>query len=233
MEHDRIARHRRRHTGARDRHLRLDPLGESRRARLGGGPARGGAPRAVQRAPGRPAAEGRVRRQPLAAPARRARRGAGRQRSGSTSRCRCATWPRASPCCAAGTCTQNAPAARSSRQPIEQFRRHNRDLYVPAGDVNFWQAAIRDADDPLYGPLKAAIAGNTAISVDLLYGDHEGGQRTITRFLLTPREQVTDDEPWLGSARSCATGTSTARTRGDGRPATERLAPAVHRRPDR
>ena len=81
--------------------------------------------------------------------------------------------------------------------PAEEFRRHNRDLYVPAGDVNFWQAAIRDADDPLYGPLKAAIAGNTAISVDLLYGDHEGGQRTITRFFLAPREQVTDEEPWL------------------------------------
>jgi hypothetical protein len=29
--------------------------------------------------------------------------------------------------------------------------------------------------------------------VDLLYGDHEGGQRTITRFALIPRE----DGQWL------------------------------------
>jgi hypothetical protein len=81
--------------------------------------------------------------------------------------------------------------------PPEEFRRHNRDLYVPEGDVNFWQAALRDRDDPLYEPAKAAIARGTAISIDLLYGDHEGGQRTITRFFLSPREHVTDDEPWL------------------------------------
>jgi predicted cupin superfamily sugar epimerase len=27
--------------------------------------------------------------------------------------------------------------------------------------------------------------------VDLLYGDHEGGQRTISRFSLTPHEEGT------------------------------------------
>ncbi len=86
-------------------------------------------------------------------------------------------------------------------EPIEEFHRHNRDLYVPAGDVNFWQAAIRDPQDPLYRPLKAAIEQSAGISVDLLYGDHEGGQRTITRFFLAPREHAVDEEPWL---RLCA-----------------------------
>jgi hypothetical protein len=33
------------------------------------------------------------------------------------------------------------------------------------------------------------------MTVDLLYGDHEGGQRTITRFYLAP----TEDGDWLAS----------------------------------
>lgn len=43
----------------------------------------------------------------------------------------------------------------------------------------------------------AAIDARTALGIDVLYGDHEGGQRTITRFRLTPRPQAIDDEPWL------------------------------------
>lgn len=84
-------------------------------------------------------------------------------------------------------------------QPLasDEFRRLQRDLYVPAGDVNFWQAALRDRSDPLYEPLREAIEAGSGISVDVLYGDHEGGQRTITRFYLTPRSNVEDEEPWL------------------------------------
>jgi hypothetical protein len=81
--------------------------------------------------------------------------------------------------------------------PVERFRRHNRDLYVPAGDISFWQAAVRDQEDPLYTPLLEAIQARTRIGVDLLYGDHEGGQRTITRFSITPRAHADDREPWL------------------------------------
>jgi hypothetical protein len=79
----------------------------------------------------------------------------------------------------------------------EDFRRLQRDLYVPAGDISFWQAALRDPEDPLYQPLLDAIRARTALSVDILYGDHDGGQRTITRFFLTPRAHADDDEPWL------------------------------------
>lgn len=81
--------------------------------------------------------------------------------------------------------------------PVDEFRRNIRDLYVPAGDVGFWQAAIRDRDDPLYASVTAAIAGGPGITIDLLYGDHEGGQRTITRFFLQPRPHVADEEPWM------------------------------------
>jgi len=81
--------------------------------------------------------------------------------------------------------------------PVEEFRGHTRDLYVPSGDINFWQGAIRDRGDPLYEPLREAIARADGISIDLLYGDHEGGQRTITRFFLAPRVHGEDEEPWL------------------------------------
>jgi hypothetical protein len=89
---------------------------------------------------------------------------------------------------------------------LEQFRTQTRDLYVPAGDISFWQAALRDTEDELYAPVQAAIASGGPLSLDLLYGDHEGGQRTITRFYMVPRHrpgepdadtEQADDEPWL------------------------------------
>ncbi len=90
------------------------------------------------------------------------------------------------------------PAERTAPPgPPEDFRRLQRDLYVPAGDINFWQAALRDPGDPLHGPLRESILARRGMGVDILYGDHEGGQRTITRFFLTPRTHATDDEPWL------------------------------------
>lgn len=94
--------------------------------------------------------------------------------------------------------------ADTTNPPVgsDDFRRLQRDLYVPAGDISFWQAALRDSSDPLYEPLREAIHAGTGISVDILYGDHEGGQRTITRFFLRPRSQATDEEPWLWT---CAT----------------------------
>jgi hypothetical protein len=89
-------------------------------------------------------------------------------------------------------------------RPLGEFRLLQRDLYVPAGDISFWQAAIRDASDPLYAPLRESAHSGKGISVDILYGDHEGGQRTITRFYLTPRAQgvnarasASEQEPWL------------------------------------
>jgi hypothetical protein len=84
---------------------------------------------------------------------------------------------------------------------VGEFRTQTRDLYVPAGDISFWQAALRDTADELYTPVREAISSGAPLSVDLLYGDHEGGQRTITRFYMIPRprhaEDGEDDEPWL------------------------------------
>jgi hypothetical protein len=56
-----------------------------------------------------------------------------------------------------------APSGRIAERPHadpEAFRRQTRDLYVPAGDLGFWQGAIRD----------------------------RGGQRAISRFAMIPHQ---------------------------------------------
>jgi hypothetical protein len=70
----------------------------------------------------------------------------------------------------------------------DQFRRQTRDLYIAPNDVGFWQAAIRDSSEPDYAALRKDIEELEQFTVELLYGDHEGGQRTITRFGMIPYE---------------------------------------------
>jgi hypothetical protein len=76
------------------------------------------------------------------------------------------------------------------------FRMQTRDLFIPPGDIGFWQGAIRDEADPLYAPLTEAVTIRQPISIELLYGDHEGGQRAISRFDLIPR-QTDEDLAWI------------------------------------
>jgi hypothetical protein len=72
--------------------------------------------------------------------------------------------------------------------PLDAFRRLTRDLYIAPGEVGFWQGAFRDSDDPAFAAARRAIDEPRRITVDILYGDHELGQRSITRFALTPVE---------------------------------------------
>jgi len=80
--------------------------------------------------------------------------------------------------------------------PLEDFTRLNRDLYVPAGDVGFWQGAFRDPAAPAFAEAASAFTARRPVMIDLLYGDHEGGQRVITRFSLMPRA----DDGWVATA---------------------------------
>jgi hypothetical protein len=68
------------------------------------------------------------------------------------------------------------------------FRPQTRDLYVPPGGISFWQAAIREPDDPDRPTVGKIIGERQTLMVDLLYGDHEGGQRVISRFAMVPPE---------------------------------------------
>lgn len=75
----------------------------------------------------------------------------------------------------------------------EAFRRLTRDLYVPAGSIGFWQGAFRDPSDPAFAAVRDAVRARRDITVDLLYGDHEGGQRTVSRFTL----MCSGDDDWI------------------------------------
>jgi hypothetical protein len=88
------------------------------------------------------------------------------------------------------------PMGDSTYRSPELFRRLTRDLYVPAGDLGFWQGAFRDVEDPVFAAAASAITARQVVTIDLLYGDHEGGQRTISRFALLPHT----DGGWILSA---------------------------------
>lgn len=78
--------------------------------------------------------------------------------------------------------------------PLDQFRRLSRDLYVPPGDTGFWQGAIRDADDSLREELAEAIRSGSGLNLHILYGDHQGGQQTISRFRL-----ICEGDAWMSA----------------------------------
>jgi hypothetical protein len=78
--------------------------------------------------------------------------------------------------------------------PLEEFRLQTRDLYVPAGDVGMWQGALRHPDDPVRAATAEAIDARQSLTIELLYSDQVGLQRTITRFGLVPTA-----DSWLAS----------------------------------
>jgi hypothetical protein len=88
--------------------------------------------------------------------------------------------------------------------PLEEFQRQNRDLYIPVGDVGFWQGAFRNTEQDGYDEARKRIQDREPWTVELLYGDHEGGQRVVSRFTMMPAGQP-DHGPetelrWLASA---------------------------------
>jgi hypothetical protein len=83
----------------------------------------------------------------------------------------------------------------ATRAPLEDFTRLTRDLYVPAGDVGFWQGVFRDPTAPAFAEAARVLTGRQPVMVDILYGDHEGGQRMVSRFSLVPRE----DGGWIAT----------------------------------
>jgi hypothetical protein len=76
------------------------------------------------------------------------------------------------------------------------FINQTRDLYVSPGDIGFWQGAFRDQGSPDYKAARQAVIDAEALTVDLLYGDQEGGQRVITRFVLRPGQEGV----WISSS---------------------------------
>ncbi|MGH9078785.1 MAG: hypothetical protein ACRDYE_01665 [Acidimicrobiales bacterium] len=70
---------------------------------------------------------------------------------------------------------------------IGTFRPQGRSLWIPPGDVAFWQGALRDEATDLQRSIAGAVAEGE-LGIDLLYRDHEGKQPTISRFTLVRDE---------------------------------------------
>jgi hypothetical protein len=91
----------------------------------------------------------------------------------------------------------NAPENMRDEPPSPaEVTRLTRDIYVPATDIGFWQGTFRDPQSDGYRKARRAIEERTDLFVDVMYGDVEGGQRTVTRFAMRP---VAEDG-WLVSA---------------------------------
>jgi len=91
-----------------------------------------------------------------------------------------------------------APGLDTSREHPDpnDFTRLTRDLYVAAGDVGFWQGTFRDPASDEFATARAAVEARDYLTVEILYGDLEGGQRVISRYALSPR----GDGGWLAAA---------------------------------
>jgi hypothetical protein len=79
---------------------------------------------------------------------------------------------------------------------VDEFRRLTIDLYIPASGSGYWEGALRDPDNSLHADFSSAIADREPFTIDLLYGDQDGGQRTISRFIVIP----SGDDGWYSQA---------------------------------
>ncbi|HYK27215.1 MAG TPA: hypothetical protein VEV61_04545 [Streptosporangiaceae bacterium] len=84
----------------------------------------------------------------------------------------------------------------TERPDPDSFRPHHRDIFIAPNDFGFWQAAFRDENDPQYGEAIGAVTSSDTLTIDVLYGDQEGGQRAISRFML---RRPSETAPWLAS----------------------------------
>ena len=79
----------------------------------------------------------------------------------------------------------------SHAEPSE-FRRLTVDLYIAPGASGYWEGAIRQPDDPVRDELLECVEGRSPLTIEVLYGDEEGGQRRISRFMVIPAR----DDGW-------------------------------------
>jgi len=91
---------------------------------------------------------------------------------------------------------ERVTAADPHADPAD-FRHLTIDLYVAPATSGYWEGAIREHGDPQRSALVATIERREPFTIDLLYGDQDGGQRTISRFTLVPTQ---DDAVWIAQA---------------------------------
>jgi hypothetical protein len=72
---------------------------------------------------------------------------------------------------------------------LDEFNRLTRDIYVAPSDLGYWQGTFRDPASTGFQQAAAAIESGDRITVDVLYGDQEGGQRMISRISIRELEE--------------------------------------------
>ncbi len=97
------------------------------------------------------------------------------------------------------------PGARRERShpALEDFTDHLRDIFIAPGGLGFWQAAFRDPETTAFKEMAGAISARETMTLNVLYGDYEGGQRVITQFAIRYGSFASDqdgDGRWLASA---------------------------------
>jgi len=85
--------------------------------------------------------------------------------------------------------------AATDPPPLDEFTRQQLDIYIPPGDSGYWQGALRDPSVDGHAAILDAVRRGDSLQVDLLYGDYEGGQRTIARFILANWPADDGEEP--------------------------------------
>jgi hypothetical protein len=85
-------------------------------------------------------------------------------------------------------------SAGDDHADIDAFRRLIIDIYIPAGGAGYWESALRDQSEPLFGEFERVLDERQQFTIDVLYGDQDGGQRTVSRCLVLPAS----DGGWYG-----------------------------------
>ena len=75
----------------------------------------------------------------------------------------------------------------------DEFVRQGIDIYVPPNGVALWESALREPAEAIFGDIAACITDRESFVVDVLYGDQDGGQRSISRFIVLPA----GDDGWF------------------------------------
>jgi hypothetical protein len=91
----------------------------------------------------------------------------------------------------------------SGHRAPDEFHRLTRDIYIAPGESGFCQVAVRDPAGDQFAALTDRTADDEPFTVDVLYGDVEGGQRMITRLGISrsPAHDSTETEWAVNAAR--------------------------------
>lgn len=97
---------------------------------------------------------------------------------------------------------QEGREVNPQRPDAGTFRVQGLDLAIAPGDVGFWEGAVRDSNDPQRAEAVQAAKETGVVTIDLLYGDYDGGQRVISRMMLRRVFPEDSDRPpsWLATA---------------------------------